>query len=813
MTQFLFESKLHNLLNNKLILLVLSIVAAFLFFPFPVSVTNVGVDEPLSFIFTYLMQGKIGLGKDIIFPHGPLAFLMYPLPGDFLWWIAIAFLVVVRVAWAYSVLLLVKEKSVYYTLTAFIGLIFLSGYVALLLTMVQLVILLILNYYKTRKLVWFILPLLLSVMAFYIKAFVGVVCLSIVAAFFVLEMYYIFSRQEKFWKAFLFLLVPLGILMVWYSLYGSYHGLLRYIIGMQQLAIDNSAASALYPENLWVWLVIGMISGLILIISNLKNKNLVQFVILTLPALFAIWKYSMAREDYLHATALFVFLFLWLLLFLLLTEKFKKIHLLLAIVILFSYYLNLRKSYYYEDFVPSTSGVFKLIAAARNYTYFSDTCRATSIRNINKNKLDPEIRKRIGNKTVDVYPWDYSYIAANDLNWQPRPLLQSYASYTRWLDNLNVKHFSSSTAPEFLLWELEKITYDIFGGNMESIDGRYLLNDEPDLLLTLLSNYKLIAKQAGKRPVLLYQKRTTKQKLISKEIGSIETSWNTWIDVPDSAAGLLRAQVHLQHSLLGKIKSFLYKDDAVYCYYLLANGDIKQYRVVPRTMDYGLWINPMIMNPESDVLESKVEKICFMSRNESGMKDKLWVTFNQTQEVIETSDTLSNTGFPLGFFGISKNVTRNTLLRSDFNFKSGEIGWVRAVSNQGMQLQGINTIRVNSGAYSPAFTYMLDSLPSLTQNSQGLVTSQLLIKANTGAKAALVLSVEKNGEVISWKPTDIQGFILNENQFNLVTAFLQIEDEWVSNKGFELKVYVWNNGNEPIEINNFSVHISNIKKD
>lgn len=812
MKRFAFEYKLRNLNDNRLILFFLSVISVFVFFPFPVSVTSVGVDEPLSFIFTYLMQGRIGLGKDIIFPHGPLAFIMYPLPGDSLWWIAVVSMIIVRIAWAYSFLLLVKGRSAYYTIAALIGLVLLSGYVALLMTIIQLMVLFFMNYYKTRNIFWFIIPLLLTAFAFFIKAFVAIVCISVVSSFFFLELYYIYTKQERVWKASLFLIVPVGIFVIWVLLYGSYHGIIRYILGMQQLAIDNSAATALYPDNLWFWLVTAMISGLILILSNFKNRGIVQLVILTLPALFALWKYSMARQDYLHATNLLVFLFFWLMAFLLLTEKFKRFHLFLAILILFSYYLNLRKSYYYEDFFPSTSGVSKLIGAATNYSYFSDTCNAASLRNISRNKLDPDIRERIGNKTVDVYPWDYSYLAANELNWQPRPVLQSYASYTRWLDNLNVKHFQSALAPEFLIWELEKITNDIHGGTMESIDGRYLLNDEPDLLLALLSDYELVAKQKGDRPVLLYQKSAKKKNLVTKEIGSIETTWNTWIDVPDTSAGLIRAQVHIQHSILGKIKSFLYKDDAVYCYYLLANGDLRQYRVVPRTMDYGLWINPMIMNPELEVLESKVKKICFMSRNESGMKDKIWVSFNQTQVANKAKDTIDDSDFPLNFFGISKSVNRNTILRSDLDFTKVEIGWSNVVSNQAMQLQGMDKVRLSPDSYSPAFIYNLDSLPTDELNSQYIVASQLWVKASTRARAAIVMSVEKNGEVIAWKPTDIHGFILNENQFNLATAFLKIEDEWISKEGLELKFYVWNNGNEPIEINNFSVHISGITR-
>src|SRR4051812_36520458 len=38
-----------------------------------------GIDEPLPWLFNFLADGHYSLGRNIIFPHGPLAFLLYPL--------------------------------------------------------------------------------------------------------------------------------------------------------------------------------------------------------------------------------------------------------------------------------------------------------------------------------------------------------------------------------------------------------------------------------------------------------------------------------------------------------------------------------------------------------------------------------------------------------------------------------------------------------------------------------------------------------------------------------------------------------------
>src|SRR5690554_7715176 len=45
---------------------------------------SVGIDPPLQWVFNFLFEHNLELGKNIIFPHGPLAFLMYPLSENIL---------------------------------------------------------------------------------------------------------------------------------------------------------------------------------------------------------------------------------------------------------------------------------------------------------------------------------------------------------------------------------------------------------------------------------------------------------------------------------------------------------------------------------------------------------------------------------------------------------------------------------------------------------------------------------------------------------------------------------------------------------
>src|ERR1017187_2573829 len=59
---------------------VLSFIICILSFPDMDCTYPIGIDESLAWVFNHLADGHLKLCKEIIFPHGPLAFLMYPLP-------------------------------------------------------------------------------------------------------------------------------------------------------------------------------------------------------------------------------------------------------------------------------------------------------------------------------------------------------------------------------------------------------------------------------------------------------------------------------------------------------------------------------------------------------------------------------------------------------------------------------------------------------------------------------------------------------------------------------------------------------------
>ena len=795
--------------TNNLLLFVIALVPAFVLFPFPASVFANGIDPPLAWVFNFLIRGNVGLGKEIIFPHGPLAFLMYPLPAGSNLWIAVAIHLAARIFMAYCLLKLATRKPLGYMAFALVSSFILLAFNDLLLTFVQIIILCYLNFFERRNVTWLFPALILTPVALYIKAFVGIVSLIITLSFAGIMVYRAITGLESKYRLLLFLIVPFILVAVWLGLYGDLAGLAGYLKGMIYLAADNSAAVAVYPLNNW-WITGGaLFCGLVLIIINIRNVKLLQLTLLAGPALFAIWKYGMAREDFLHTSMMFVFILFIIIIYNILSGKFRISNSVLSFLIIVLFYLTLQKSYYFEPFKFKVNGLQTLVSKAVNNDFFADTCSASSEKAIARNKLDKEILDLIGNASVDIYPWDYSYLAANNLKWQPRPVIQSYAAYTRELDQLNARHFESAKAPDFILWELRKITRDIHGGTLESIDGRYLLNDEPDAFLEVLGRYELAAVQKGVFPVLVYKKRANELKINIKTIQQTKAGWNTWIDVPiDNGTGIQRASVDMQRNLIGRIKSFVYKDEATFVYYMLENGDIRMYRIVPKNAAYGLWINPLITNPENGKVSLKVSKIMFRCSDREMMKDEIsikWEELSFTGNPPSDTEISSKTNPVKSFFGISDTISPTTVFTSENTFENASPYWSAPDLSKIMKTGRNNSFLLEPGAYSVSFEYELDSLAAYSGGY--IIRANVWAKAEPGAKAVYVISVEKDGESKLWKAVEAGDFIHDRQAFNFVTNYAIPDNEILREKGLKVKVYAWNTGKEAVLLDDFSVRI------
>lgn len=763
---------------------VLSLSLILIAFPDLEPVFSTGLDNSLPWAFNYLINGNLILGKEIIFPHGPLAFLLYPLPMGHNLYYALFFYLFIEFLFCVTLIYLFRLNEPSDWFKPFMVLLVLLHILDIQLLIIGTIAICFLICFETGKKLFIVPAVILSAFALYIKSYVGLISGITALSFIVVDF---FLHKSYKWSIVYFFSLIFCYPFIWLLLYGDFHLFSRFLYGISELASGNSVATAFYPENNWALLTVA-----ILLFAGLpfihKDKKITIFYSLLSLASLAAWKHGIAREDIYHYRGFFVFLILFFSLLAGYINRAKFLTLIISVAVLGAFYLNMKNVILYDEFKINIMrlNIFKELVFNNN-EYIKQQ-EKKSKNNIKKQQLESEILKIIGDKKVDVYPWDYSFIPANNLNWMPRPVLQSYASYTGWLDMQNSNHFQSAKAPDFILWEIDEINNDINGGKMKSIDNRYLLNDEPNTIISILSNYHIKYK-TGK--MMVWEKQKNPVFPGKSVIGTVESAWNEWIEVPAMREGILRAKLSLSKNLPGMVKSFFYKDDEINVYYLLENEEILIYRIVPENAADGLWINPMVLHPENNVTEPLVKKIQFRSSGKNWMNDKLeikWEVLEWPGEIkdrVQKNDSLYNFSFKGTLELFSKNIPD----ASELIFSG-----IREFTDT-----------VKAFNYSSTFSLKLDSITAGREFQKINITADAWVMAPKTSGAVLVISIEENNSAMYWEAVELKDFIIDETEWNYISIKRNPEKNILNHR--ELKIYVWNNEENKIVVNDLRAKI------
>ena len=774
-------------LNDFFRILGLSLIVIIGTFPENRWTFSPGIDQPLSWVFNHFFETGLSAGKQIVFPHGPLAFFTYPLPENIL--IASIVSAFLKAIMVFNLVYLFKNSD---HLTKWLIPFFTASYFSIVgdfnhLILIDL-LLLYSNYYLYYKKGYKIFAFLLTALAFYVKVYVAI--LSGILFFSFVVYFYIQNRKLKI--LFIDGLSQLALILAfWFIMYGTLTGFFRYIWGIIQLAKDNSTAVSYYPHNNWYLLGSFILLLLTIFLIN-RGKKSYYFLILIILSLFAAWKHGMAREDIYHIRGLFVYLISCLAIFLLFYKKNLYINLILTFLMVLLFSLNMRNASNYFSYKYELQSSNNFIEFITNFSELKSRSDKISREKISENKLPVSIIDSIGSSSVDVYPWDYSVIPANELNWQPRIVINSYASYTTWLDKQNANHFDSEKAPEFMIWEFNKVSSDINGGNLNSIDNRYLLNDEPHTIISLLKNYKYW-QASGK--FLILKKRNEPLSLKNENSGHLLSTWGKWIKVPETTNRLLRAKLKFNKSFRQILKSFFYKDEQFWIYLKTENDLVHKYRIVPNNAADGIWINPYIFNRNKLY---QVKEIMFKASNQKILDKKLVVDFE-----FYKSD---NPDYIRDFFNLNSLTHDSVMISSVNRFEQDSIsGWKKLSANQFSRdaLKGRKSDIVNPNSFSASFSQKLDSIPPGNLK----IITDCWIKApkyKESGKVKLVISIEDEKRMILYKSIRIDDQLIDKDQWNNIYNFADYKH---LKKNCVLNVYVWNISNEDVFIDNFRVII------
>jgi hypothetical protein len=783
------NSKVSKLpISEFIVCLLISLIVIIGTFPDTDWSYSTGIDPPLSWLFNYLFEHQSSLGKEIIFPHGPLAFFMYPLPDNIL--LAILATSVLKVLLVFNIdwLWTGERKIVKWIIVAIVayGCSIIANFNSLILINT---LLLYCNYFNSKKNILKYIAFFLTALALFIKAYIAIVS----GLFFLSFSIYWFYRLRNGKQLLIDCCSLLGsMLMIWGLMYGTLGGFTRYLWGMIHLAQDNSSAAAYYPYNNWWLLILFFLLFSIVFLVNRTGKSMF-YLALILLGLFATWKHGMAREDFSHVHGFFIYLVSCLLVFILFQKNKIYLNILLSVVTVFVFSMNEKNAVGYHPMEYDLFRGDRFLDFMMNFSELKNKAEDTSQGNTASNKLPEKIRNAISNSTVDIYPWDYSIVAVNQLNWQPRVVIQSYAAYTSWLDAQNAAHFNSALSPDYLIWELNKISNDVNGGDMNSIDDRYLLNDEPQTILQLLKNYEYYYSD---QKFQIVKKRKTPLSVTKTDISQTTSTWSKWIDVPDVQVNLLRAQLNFGKTLFQRMKSFLYKDEQFWIYLQLENGLIHKYRIVPKNAEDGLWIAPYIYNTNTAYA---VKKIMFKCSMQNKLADKLEVNWQE----FKVGDTA---GQVMNFFNIHQLSHDSVIFQSANNFEVKSVkNWNELASEQfsDNSFSGSRSHALKAHSFSSTFTVQLDSITLRDLN----IAADCWIKSpgyQLANKISMMISVEDSNGNIVWSNIPIDRQLIDETQWNSIYNFLAYKNT-VAHR--VLKIYVYNTSDADILIDDFRVMI------
>ena len=764
----------------------ITIVIIIFIFTFPRFEPSFGMGLDPSYIWALnnLFHNHYDTLINLTYPIGPLGFIKLPTTEAYNLIISIIAYSIVKISFLILLLkldiLINNKRSI-----ASVLLILIASYYANIdfLIIGNVLILSLLNFAKL-DIKLFALSVFFAIFGFFIKSSIGITSFSMIFISIVANYNNRTFLLKQIGVSFIIVLT-VGLII----LKGDILLFINHIIGIIKLSSGYSDTLSLHPNNNW-WLL-GIFLLLILSLPLfIKDRRFRFSYLLLLFPLFATWKHAMTREDISHYNILINYLFVFGSIIVITTFNKKKLVFAAFFISILLVFGNMTNIPQYSSKEFSRIGLLNFTEIL-DFNNFKNKYSKISSENVAPNILNKEIRNIIGNASIDIYPWDHSYIAANNLNWQARKTIEIGVSTSRWASKKASENYKiRETAPEYILFHLQK---DKYNGTFASIDGRYILNDEPLVIFNLLQNYSIITKT---EKYILFKKNTDDNIMEVSSGNMHQSKFGEWMDIPSNSHEITRLKIISHNTFLGKIKEFLYKEESYFIDYKLKDGRILTYRYVPSTAVDGLWCNPFILNPENTTLGQKVIKVRLRNSNSLFISNSIEIKTEHLKlnkkpdylflktKVNRDSVIINKT---MDFEQTSELLDQEIELDNDYYF-----------SNQKSNL-------VKSNGFSYIYKYSLDSLwKNINDSIEYLQIDASIYYMNDNSEANIVISISESQENI-W-----HGEKLNSSSdwnYSYINNKLSRQKHSTGN----ISVYVWNTGDENIYIDDFWFSIKTVK--
>lgn len=516
----------------------------------------------------------------LIYPYGPFAWLKIPTIEGFHFPLFLLFFTTIKISFVMLTIALARQEG-HSWLLAVVALIPACIFGNIDAFLVLTVCLLTLFSIEHRKVWLFAIAVFLSVFSLTIKFSIGT---QACGALFI--GWVIYSIRYRNWRQSLImaLLVPVALLVIGFAVYQGFSNAYNAYSGMTQLVFGYGSSLVLMCEHrLWALLLFVVACCIIPFVS--KGRYAFTLCLLLLVPLFANWKYGVLREDIWHFSQLIIFVACMMATVVVAQRGFRWQVWLCCFFALFMLFVN-RSALYDPGARFGTASPSNIVRLTVGYNDLKTWCENNIEAELKHRTLDDTIRLKIGDSSVDCYPWEFAFIAANDFNWQPRVTLG--AGFSPSLSKYAAENYSGSRAVEYIILH----RFDFFNENdLRSLDGAYLLNDEPIVMKTMFDNYSVV--DTGWYGLLLKRNNIVNEQTYHSqaELCEIEAGWDCWIDLPDSMASLV--ELHTAQTLMGRICGFIYKPDIFTVDYLLPDSTWRTYRFSSAMAEAGIWTGPL----------------------------------------------------------------------------------------------------------------------------------------------------------------------------------------------------------------------------
>ena len=765
-------------INQVWISAILGLVIFLVTFPKFVPVYGTGLDPSYVWALNYLFVHDYDTLTSLIYPVGPLGFLKYVAAFENNLFFGLLVFSIVKLCFIFLLIILSYQEKKQLNVLRFLVILTVSYFSGIDFSIIgSTVILLLIFINKPSHYYLFFFANVFALFGLFVKSSNGIAAYSAIFTFLLIT--FIYKNFNVKWITYMILISLVVFITGGVFIFKGITLFLLFLEGLLHLAGGYASGLALFPDNNW-WLLSGFIITILIFPFIVRQRNdRIAFLLLLLP-LYSVWKHAMGREDIHHVFVMATFLFIFWGIIFLYVEKIKFWYFVFPLLTIFLFNANMHYANLYKGYNINVNGITNFNAAWLKYASFNEKYKAISKDNIRKNVLNDTFRTQIGKEKIDVYPWDHSFVPANNFNWQPRKTLELGASTTNWLSEKNAAKINGEKGPQYILFHLIP---DKWGGNFGSLDRRYILNDEPQYIFSLLNNYRINRKN---KQVLLFEK--TNKKVLTREIFKKETvEWNRWIPVPQRSE-LTRLKVQIDKTFLLKTKSIFYKDEGYFIDYRLEDNRILSYRFNASTAQDGLWINPLILNPEAGISDPTVNKIRFRSTNHKLLKDEISLEWENIH--LSPSEYFDNGDSTRGNYVFQ--VKEEFELTDDKKYKL----------NATQSFSSWHSAMVLPGKYLSVKKISLDTLWKDGIEKLVAETSLMYFVSKKGTSGAVLVIQVKDAQTDFWKSFPLSGDeIPNEWKY----AYLEELIDADNHQNGSLAIYVWNNGADTLYVDDFTI--------